>query len=253
MLARLAGYGADVLGRLLITSLLALVPLPSQAAPKDEPAANVVEWQRIGESVQGRAIWAFRVGNPDARVKAVILGAIHGDETAGIVLARQLREARRIKGIDLWVVPTINPDGVARGSRGNAHGVDLNRNWGYRWAPLTGRYYSGREPFSEPETRAFRDFLAEIRPRFVVSFHQPLYGVGRDSERVAFQRRLARELRLPRKSFNCTGVCHGTMTQWFNHRQEGTAITVEFGAHPGVAYLEGRAMRGTVRSLLGWF
>jgi len=230
-----------------------VVPVPELHAAAEEPATHVIEWKRIGESVRGRAIWAFRVGDPDARVKAVVLGAIHGDEAAGILLARQLKEARRIHGIDLWVVPTINPDGVARGTRGNARGVDLNRNWGYRWAPLTGRYYSGHEPFSEPETQALRDFLRDVRPRFVVSFHQPLYGVGRDSERPAFQRRLAHELGLPRKSFNCSGVCHGTMTMWFNHRQEGTALTVEFGAHPSRTYLEGRAMRGTVRALLGWF
>ena len=40
---------------------------------------------------------------------------------------------------------------------------------------------------------------------------------------------------------------------WFNHRQDGTAITVEFGAHPARTYLEGRAMRGTVRAVLGSF
>lgn len=230
----------------LVGSLLTAPP--ATAAP-----GHIVEWKRIGESVRGRAIWAFRVGDPKARVKAVVLGAIHGDETAGIKLARALKEARRIKGVDLWVVPTINPDGVARGTRGNAHGVDLNRNWGWRWAPLSGMYYSGPRAFSEPETRAFRDFLRSVKPRFVVSFHQPLYGVGRALERAAFQKRLARELRLPRRWFNCNGGCHGTMTQWFNRWQDGTAITVEFGSRPSRDYLTGRAMRGTVRAVLGRF
>ncbi|HET7689300.1 MAG TPA: M14 family zinc carboxypeptidase [Nocardioidaceae bacterium] len=254
--------------RRLLVAVLAGVPLvagpvlpllalpPASAGPHagpDSSGGHILEWKRIGESVRGRAIWAFRVGDPDARVKAVVLGAIHGDEPAGIVLARALKEARRIEGVDLWVVPTINPDGVARGTRGNARGVDLNRNWGRHWAPLTGRYYSGPAPFSEPETRAFRDFLRRVKPRFVVSFHQPLYGVGRAYERVAFQRRLAQELRLPRRWFTCNGGCHGTMTQWFNHWQDGTAITVEFGRRPSRDYLAGRAMRGTVRSVLGRF
>ncbi len=221
---------------------------PAAAGSRSE---NVVERRQIGTSVQGRPIMAFRVGNPDATVKAVVLGAVHGNEKAGIVVARAIRDAPSIKGVDLWVVPTINPDGVARNRRQNAHGVDLNRNWGHRWAPLSGTYYSGPRPFSEPETRAFRRFLERVDPRFVVSFHQPLYGVGRAGERPAFVGRLATGLGLPRRSFTCNGGCHGTMTQWFNHRHQGTAVTVEFGASPSRRYLQGRAMRGTVRAVLG--
>jgi len=42
-------------------------------------------------------------------------------------------------------------------------------------------------------------------------------------------RRLHRGLRLPIKSFNCSGACHGTMTEWFNAGFPGVAITVEYG------------------------
>ena len=31
---------------------------------------------------------------------------------------------------------------------------------------------------------------------------------------------------------DCGGVCHGTMTGWFNNRFRGAALTVEYGAHP---------------------
>jgi murein peptide amidase A len=230
----------------LLVSFLVVVPAHAQ-----EPSKNVVERRQIGTSVKGRPIMAIRVGDPDAKVKAVVLGAIHGNEKAGITLARAIRDARPIKGVDLWIVPTINPDGVARNTRQNAHGVDLNRNWGHRWARLTGQYYSGPRPFSEPETRAFRNFIHEIDPRFIVSFHQPLYGVGRSGERRAFLRRLARGLDLPRKAFTCNGGCHGTMTQWFNFHHDGTAVTVEFGTHPRRYYLRHKAMGGTVRAVLG--
>jgi murein peptide amidase A len=238
-----------MLKRLLPFVLVAAL-LGVQPAEATEPG-NIVETRRIGTSVQGRAIMAYRVGDPEAKVRAVVLGAIHGNEKAGVVLARAILKAKRIKGVDLWVVPTINPDGVAHNNRHNAHGVDLNRNWGSGWAPLTGNYYSGPRAWSEPETRAFREFIHEIRPRFIVSFHQPLYGVGRSGERPAFLRRLARGLGLPRKSFNCSGVCHGTMTQWYNAHHEGTAVTVEFGAHPGHYYLRHRGVRGTVLAVLG--
>ncbi|HSV40868.1 MAG TPA: M14 family zinc carboxypeptidase, partial [Nocardioidaceae bacterium] len=103
-----------MLRRLLLMGLLASVATFGPPAAAGDPATHVIEWRRIGESVHGRAIWAFRVGDPEARVKAVLLGAIHGDEPAGMVLARAVKEARPFQGVDLWVVPTINPDGVGR-------------------------------------------------------------------------------------------------------------------------------------------
>ncbi|QLQ09364.1 MAG: DUF2817 domain-containing protein [Nocardioidaceae bacterium] len=213
----------------------------------------------IGTSVRGRKIMAYRVGDPTAKVKAVVLGAIHGNEKAGITVARAIRKADRkkngergrIKDVDLWVVPTINPDGVVKNRRQNARNVDLNRNWGVKWAPLSSPYYSGKRAWSEPETRAFRKFLKQVDPRFVVSFHQPLHGVGTTDKRPAFVKRLARQLGLPIKPFNCTGQCHGTMTDWVNGRLKGTAVTVEFGSRPRGKYLRNRAVRGTIRAVLG--
>ena len=51
-------------------------------------------------------------------------------------------------GIDLWLVPVYNPDGLARHTRRNAHGVDLNRNYPYKWIRQGGNYDSG------PQARA---------------------------------------------------------------------------------------------------
>ena len=75
-------------------------------------------------------------------------------------------------------------------------------------------------------------FLKEIDPRRVISFHQPLHGVDTDTKDAGFARRLARALRLPRTTLDCGGLCHGTMTMWFNHRFDGSALTVEYGARP---------------------
>ena len=84
-----------------------------------------------------------------------MVGDIHGDEAAGMRIdpAADRGRARR-RGPTSSSSPTINPDGVAAGTRGNAHGVDLNRNFPYRWRPLGGGEYSGTGPLSEPETRA---------------------------------------------------------------------------------------------------
>jgi hypothetical protein len=203
--------------------------------------------------VQGRAIRAYHLGDPTSPRKAVVLGAIHGDETAGIRVTEGIRRGAPVHEVDLWVIPTINPDGVAHDRRQNAHGVDLNRNFPYDWGRLTGPYYSGPGPLSEPESRALRRFLDRVRPRFMVSFHQPLHGVGSDRKGKAFQRRLSSGLGLPVRAFNCSGHCYGTMTSWYNHRHAGTAITVEFGYHPSRSWLRGAGARATVHAVLGQY
>ena len=103
----------------------------------------------------------------------------------------------------LLFLPTVNPDGWAwnerarprgggmkrknglrscgRGVRpGPSDGVDLNRNFGYKWAysRQTGssaqgcdEEYRGKEPFSEPETRAVRDVATLHGVRAVLHWH----------------------------------------------------------------------------------
>lgn len=247
LVAALAGLAAAA----LVLAGLVAGTLPAPAAPGVAKAETVIASRTLGKSVQGRAIRAFRLGEPRAGIRAVVLGSMHGDEKAGLAVVDSLRKGRPVHDIDLWVVPTINPDGVAANRRQNARGVDLNRNFPHRWARLSGKYYSGTGPLSEPETRAFARFLDQVKPHFVVSFHQPLYGVGASDKGKPLQRRLARSLGLPIRAFNCTGVCHGSMTSWFNTKHRGAAITVEFGPSPGQAYLRGRAARGTLAAVLG--
>ncbi|MDT0184275.1 DUF2817 domain-containing protein [Microbacterium sp. ARD31] len=205
---------------------------PVGAAEADAPhRPAVVEVRTIGHSVRGRPIRAWRLGEPGKR-PMVLVSTMHGNEPHTRRILETLRDGRAIRGVDLWVIPTYNPDGLARGTRRNARGVDLNRNFPHRWADLDGSYESGPRPASEPETRAVMAFLREIDPRRVLSFHQPLVGVDTDTKDAGFARRVARALRLPRKTLNCGGLCHGTMTMWFNHHFAGSALTVEYGARP---------------------
>ena len=60
-------------------------------------------------------------------------------------------------------------------------------------------------------------FLREVAPDRILSFHQPLNGVDTDTKRPGFSRRVARTLHLPATTLDCGGVCHGTMTGWYNH------------------------------------
>jgi murein tripeptide amidase MpaA len=236
------------LGTLLATAVVATMTLatPSYAAPAPVERPAVIERAVIGHSVQGRPITAWHLGRPGKR-RVLLISTMHGDEGKPRQILAALRDGRPIRGIDLWVVPVYNPDGLARGTRKNARGVDLNRNFPYHWADLDGAYESGPRAASEPETRAMMGFLRAIQPSRIISFHQPLYGVDTDTKNRAFSRRIARALHLPRKSFTCGGVCHGTMTGWFNSRFAGAAVTVEYGARPASRHLRRTAPEQVLR------
>lgn len=252
---------AGVVCALALTSAPALTPT-SVAVPAAQSASRasaptsgerarpaVVERRVIGHSRRGRKIFAWRVGDPEAKRKVVLLSTMHGNEPHTRKILYSLRDGRPIAGVDMWLIPVLNPDGLKRRARKNARGVDLNRNYPYDWKRLSGSYYSGPKPASEPETRALMKFLRAVKPDRLVSFHQPLFGVDTDTKDPRFARRLARELGLPRKAFVCGGVCHGTMTGWYNHNFRGAALTVEYGARPSTKSLRGKAARGLLRAV----
>jgi protein MpaA len=132
----------------------------------------------IGHSTAGHRIVAYRVGNPDAPRKALVVGNIHGDEPEGIRIVHAIRSMRGITGVDLWLIDTVNPDGLAARRRQNGVGVDLNRNFATGWrrtGPHGYRYYAGPHAFSEPESRAVRALVLRLRPAVTIWYHQP-YG-----------------------------------------------------------------------------
>lgn len=208
---------------------------------------------RIGTSTQGRAITAYRIGDNRSTRKRVIIGQIHGDEKAGYQGVNYLLTGARRSKIDLYVVPTVNPDGLARGTRQNARGVDLNRNFPVRWAYVEkpgGKHYQGAKPLSEVESRVIRDFLQRIRPHEVVIIHQPLDGVDvLEAKNTPFVTRLVRETGLPRKAFACWGVCRGTVQQWYNATRAGSLVTVELPKAPTTTQIRSVTL-GIVRAMM---
>ncbi|WP_167001947.1 M14 family zinc carboxypeptidase [Mumia sp. ZJ430] len=225
----------------------------ADTAVRAAPRPAVVERVVFGQSRRGRDLVAYRLGDPDATRSAVVIAAMHGDERKPQAILRTLRDGRPIEGLDLWIVPNANPDGVARKARRNARGVDLNRNYPRRWKrSKRGPTWSGPRAASEPETKAMMRFLRRVDPDQVVSFHQPLYGIdtsGTGNRPLA--RRLAKHLKLPRRSFSCGSGCHGTLSQWFNHRLDGQLVTVELSRRPSRAYLTGTAPHGLLKALGG--
>ena len=134
-----------------------------------------------------------------------------------------------------------------RGTRQNAHGVDLNRNFPAMWQPIGhpgSTYYAGPRPFSEPETRAARDLIRRIHPQVTVWFHQHMDVVWAYGRSTAAGRRYARTAGLP---FLHRPWLAGSATNWQNHlRGGGVSLTVELPA----GALDAAALARQVRAVL---
>lgn len=170
-------------------TLAAETPLPTIALPTRTPYPADVRFT-IGDSVEGRALWAWQFGQGDQRL--VLVGGIHGGyEANSTLLAEMLVDYYRdhpddvIPGVQLIIIPAANPDGLTRGSdldaRFNANRVDLNRNWGCAWEPTAFlrdiEVSPGPRPFSEPETQALRAFFLAHKPAAVVFYHSAVGAV----------------------------------------------------------------------------
>ncbi len=182
----------------------------------------------LGRSVDGRAIVAYEVGNPSSGRNVLVVGCVHGNEPAGTAIANRLTELTPPAGADLWVVPSFNPDGEAANTRGNAHGVDLNRNFPLAWRPLTGLYDSGPHALSEPESRIMVRFLLRLRPAISIWYHQHLDLVDEAGGSLAIERRYARLVGMRTARLR---RYPGSIVSWENARFRGsTAFDVELPA-----------------------
>lgn len=183
----------------------------------------------FGRSVRGTPLIAKRSGDPSASVRVLVVGEIHGNEDEGReVVSRLRRKDERLLGVELWTVSTLNPDGHAAGRRGNAHAVDLNRNFSHRWdRRLSGGNYSGPKPFSEPESRSFARFARKTGFAVTIWYHQP-FGVtlvpcGRRSRSTA----LFYAERSGLKARVCNRFSPGSAINYQNNILEQVAFVVE--------------------------
>ena len=165
---------------------------------------DIVSLDSIGETYEKRSMWHLRIStdlaHADAKPGAIIMGGHHAREHVSmeipLLLAQKLVDGYRsgdaeikrlVEGRDIHIIPMVNADGadydVASGSyrmwrknrspQGRAYGVDLNRNYGYKWgtggssADPRDETYKGPAPFSEPETQAMKRFI-DSRPNATV-------------------------------------------------------------------------------------
>ena len=160
-----------------------------------------------GESVDGVPISVFLPRSGSASI--LILAAIHGDESETTVAVSEALRCLREDDLRAAVILCGNPDGAIRGTRGNARGIDLNRNFPTsNWQADPVFYKSrandardialspGPEPASEPETRALIALIDRLQPRAVVSLHSALACVD-DSGASHLGKQLAHRCALP--------------------------------------------------------
>ncbi len=124
--------------------------------------------ETLGFSVQNRAILMMRVtDNPqteETEPEFRIVGPHHGDEKIASEIALSFLQYvlasydtntvvhNLVDSTELWVIPIVNVDGHVVNHRTNANGVDLNRDYGYRWSGEG----NSPSPFSQQETRLVR-------------------------------------------------------------------------------------------------
>lgn len=156
-----------------------------------------------------------------------IIATIHGNEPAGTPLVRRLSDHLRqhpelIEGRKLVLVPVANPDGLVAGTRGNARGVDLNRNYPAKNFKASARH--GTEALSEPETRVLLDILSTFRPDRVLSIHQPLRCIDYDGPAADLAHSMARYSDLPVKKL---GARPGSMGSYVSRDLRTPIVTLE--------------------------
>lgn len=172
------------------------LPVPIVEAP-----APVVNHSPIGLSVEGRSIEAYTYGTGPTHL--LFAGGVHGGyEWNSVLLAYMLVDYLDEhpefvpENMTVTVIPSVNPDGVYKvtgkedrfdvadvstdkillaSARFNANEVDLNRNFDCKWQPestwQSRKVSAGASSFSEPESRAIRDFVVKNNPVAVVFWH----------------------------------------------------------------------------------
>jgi len=209
-------------------------PLPRPSPPRDDPSAGGPETVVLGRSVEGRPLVLHRFSRWGGGT--LVIGGIHGNEPTSAEVAERL-VALLAQNTDGWddapvaVLPRANPDGLARGTRVNARGVDLNRNFASaNWLPRRPGHprFGGPQPESEPETGAILRAIAMTAPARIVSIHSITDGRecnNFDGPAEYLARAMGDANGYPVVA--SLGACHGSLGNWAGVDREVPIITLE--------------------------
>jgi len=182
----------------------------------------------LGSSVEGRPIVAWHFG--EGGETTLFIGVVHGNEPGGKPLLQHLCWFLRahpeiLEDKTVVVIPVANPDGLARGTRYNAHNIDINRNFPTgNWAKNRRKKDKTRGPASEPETMAIMKALREFRPSKIITVHSAANcidydGPARDLARLMAQNALYSIRRL--------GTLPGSLGSYAGAQLDIPIVTVE--------------------------
>ncbi len=153
-------------------------------------ADTTITMDVIGKSVQSRPIIVMhrRSVASEKSIKVLIFCQQHGNEPSGKEAALALlkdivstKDNPIFSNIDLYIIPSVNPDGNESAKRFNANGSDLNRN---------------HLLLSEPEVVALHKIYDSIKPEVTLDVHE--YSAYRRSFRdVGYVRRVDEQLGAP--------------------------------------------------------
>jgi len=217
--------------------------------------------EEYGRSRDGVPLRVFRPAD-NGPVAGLLTAAQHGEEADTALLVRRLLE-RVPAGETRWaVIPVLNPDGLLAGTRQNAAGVDLNRNFpATTWEPdetvtyppgidpelrvlanRTNRSSPGAHAGSEPETQALTALIERLEPPLVVDLHSPLELIfARGDVPAEVTAALARSAGMPAQD-EFEGHCPGAFDDWLFER--GTPVLVYEIEHAGLPALCKRHLPG---------
>lgn len=186
--------------------------------------------ESIYHSVEDRQINAYAFGSGPKTT--LILAGVHGDEQTGVEIVRLIHSklsSVRVDGHRIVLMPCANPDGYAAGTRHNANGIDINRNFPdktYGTGDKSGKFFGGESAASEPETKAVMHVVAEYRPGLIISLHEPLACVNYNGSCMRVARRISKATALPVVG-DIGYPCPGSMGNYYGSDKGLPVITLE--------------------------
>jgi hypothetical protein len=218
-------------------------PAPSKEGATPAVARSVEPtWKVFGESVQGRPLRMATYGSGPRRVLWV--GGIHGNEREGVVatasLPAALLAADRERKVTLTVLQDVNPDGTASKQRGNANGVDLNRNFPTK--NFQPHRFFGKQPLSQPESRALHELILTLKPHLVIVAHSWSgdHFINFDGPAQHLAERFAKLSGYPVRESGDMAATPGSLGSWAGVENAIPILTLEYlrGREPNAAWAE---------------
>lgn len=203
-------------------------------------AARALAFDELGRSYQGRPIVAGRFEGEAGAPPLFVVGGVHGDEPASVEAVLAL--ARRLIGgwrpaTSLVVVPALNPDGIVQTTKNSARDVDLNRNFPARNFDLhySPGYFPGKQPLSEPETRALSELVDAAGVGGVVAVHAPFACVNYDGPAASWAEAVAAASGWPARG-DIGYPTPGSLGSWLGVDRGLPVLTLELPPGPYAAF-----------------